>query len=309
MNSIKVICIFIIICLAASCNKRPDYVLSDSEMEDLMTDLILADAYEQTASSRNLPDSIRLTLSDAIMAKHGVDQQTLDSTFSWYSRNLDDYYRIYTRIDKRLAKMNRKVRGSRGEDMNLNDIWQLPKAIQMSPNSLSGAFVFEIPGEAIGKGEKLEWYFRLNNEVKADVALGVDYTNGSTALSRREITGNKNVSLNLIVDTLLMPRRIFGLLRVSRRDMPVWLDSIRLTKTPYDSTAYESFRNSRFMMPPKRRINRIIPPPITEDIPSSSTSSNATTPSTITPHQSSSSPPTFPSGRVPTPPDLSRPGL
>lgn len=306
MNKISVIFILAIICISTACNKRPEYVLSDSEMESLLTDLLLADAYEQTAASRSLPDSVRMTLTDAIMTQHGVDQQTLDSTYAWYSRNLDDYYRLYTRVDKRIAKMNKKVGGNVNDNKDLNNIWQLPVRIQLSPLAYSDAFVFEMPGESVGKGEKLEWYFRLSNEVRADATLGVDYTNGATAISRRELSGSRNASLNLIVDTLLTPRRIFGLLRVSRRDMPLWLDSIRLTKTPFDSTAYDAFRNSRFMMPPKRRVVNIILTPAEGQTATTNASMSVQGPPT--PPMPQAPPPPPPAKRHKLP-DASRPGL
>lgn len=308
MSKTYFIFIFAIICIATACNKRPEYVLSDSEMESLLTDLILADAYEQSAASRTLSDSVRMTFTDAIMAQHGVDQQTLDSTFAWYSRNLDDYYRLYTRVDKRIAKMNKKVGGNVNDNKDLNDIWQMPVRIQLSPLAYSDALVFEMPGESVGKGEKLEWYFRLSNDVRADATLGVDYTNGATAISRRELSGSRNVSLSLIVDTLLTPRRVFGLLRVNRRDMPLWLDSIRLTKTPFDSTAYDAFRNSRFMMPPKRRVNVLLSTP--SEVQTATTSvSTSVQGSSTPPMPQAPPPPPPPPAKKSKMPDASRPGL
>lgn len=318
MKQFALIFILALICISGACNRRPEHVLSDSEMESLLTDLILADAYEQSSYSRNLPDSVRRTLADAVLRQHGVDQATLDSTFAWYSRNLDDYYKLYARVDKRIAKMSKNVNGN--VDQNLNDIWQLPVRIQLSPMAKSEAFVFELPAEAVTKGDKIEWYFRLNNDIKADVALGIDYTNGATSISRRELTSSKNVSMTLVVDTALSPRRIFGLVRVQRRDLPLWLDSIRLTKTPFDSTTYETFRNPRFMMPPKRRlrIEGSVAPGISSS-PEAVQSMPITPSQTPTKTNTSSSSASMPKAPAPPPPPpakkaeitpaLSRPGM
>lgn len=237
--------------LAGACSRRPKNVLSDSEMESLLTDLIIADAYERSSYSRELPDSVRRSLGDAVMAQHNVDQATLDSTMAWYGRNLDDYYNLYAKVDRKLAKLSNNARGEDDKSNTLNDIWRLPKSIMLSPIAKSDMLIFELPGDVVAKGERLEWYFRLNTESKVDVALGIDYDNGATALVRRPLSSSKIVSYAIMADTALTPRRVFGFIRADRRDLPLWLDSIRLTKSPYDSTAYADARNSHFYMPPK----------------------------------------------------------
>lgn len=80
------------------CHRHPEGILSDSEMEELMVDLILAEAYGQNSASSELPDSVRSKLGEGVLIRHGIDQQTLDSTYSWYARNLDDYYKLYARV-------------------------------------------------------------------------------------------------------------------------------------------------------------------------------------------------------------------
>lgn len=249
---------------ASSCEKRPDKVLSDSEMEDLMTDLMIAEAYEQSSASDAMPDSIRRSIGDAVLKSHDVDRETLDSTFAWYARNLDDYYRLYAKVERRLAKLSKEAGNNIDPDKNRNDIWPLTKHLQFSPFADGNALVFKLPGNSVAPGEKLEWHLHLNSESKADIELGIDYDNGTTSIARREFNGTRSISLSVIADTALTPKRIFGVVRLNRRDMPVWADSIYLSKMPFDSITYSAYPMQRRLTPPAPRIKRNLPGEVAE---------------------------------------------
>lgn len=245
---------------ASSCEKRPDKVLSDSEMEDLMTDLMIAEAYEQSSASDAMPDSIRRSIGDAVLKSHDVDRETLDSTFAWYARNLDDYYRLYAKVERRLAKLSKEAGANIDPDKNRNDIWPLTKHLQFSPFANGNSLVFRLPGNTVAPGEKLEWHMHLNSESKVDMELGIDYENGTTSIARREFNGTRSISLSVIADSALTPRRVFGVVRLNRRDMPAWADSIYLSKLPFDSITYSAYPMQRRLTPPARRVKRDIPP-------------------------------------------------
>ena len=237
----------------AGCESRPDKVLSDSEMESLLTDLILADAYGQSADGRALPDSVRRHLGESVMKAHGVDYATLDSTYAWYARNLDQYYRVYTKVQTRVDNQRRKVAGDTGEaDKGFeNNIWQLPGHMLFSPLAESDALVFQLDGNSIGKGDRLEWKMRLSNGNETDMLLGVDYDDGTTLIVRRTFYGDKRLSLALASDTARTPRRIYGVMSVPRNVMPVYADSILLLKEPFDSTVYADAWSQRLFYGPR----------------------------------------------------------
>lgn len=228
--------------LASACSKRPENVLSDSEMEKFLTDMMLADAYEQSAAGRGMPDSIRRNLGESVMKAHGIDYETLDSTYAWYSRNLDDYYKLYSRVEKRLDKRRRNIEGMAALPDNemQNDIWQLPQHITFSTLGEGDALVFELPGEAISKGERLEWKLHLSNGLETSMLLGLDYEDGSTCVATRDFHQDRNLKMKLISDTAKDVRRIFGVLSVPRSGMPVYSDSITLIKLPFDSVEYRN---------------------------------------------------------------------
>ncbi len=245
--------------LLAGCDRRPDGVLSDSEMESLMTDMILADAYRQTAAGRALPDSVSLHLGESVMKTHGVDYARLDSTYAWYARNLDDYYKLYGRVQKRVAARRDRIAGNvmRAEGQLANDIWSLPKHLTFSPMVASDALIFELGGDAVNAGERLEWKMHLSGYDETSLLLGVDYSDGSVSVMERTFRSERSPSLSLVTDTALTVSRIFGVMTVGRTAMPIYADSIRLLKQPFDSIAYRnSWSQRRYRGPVGRQTVR-----------------------------------------------------
>lgn len=238
--------------LIGACNRRPEGVLSDSEMESLLTDMVIAEAYEQSSSSSSLPDSVRSRLTESVMMKHGVDQATLDSTYAWYGENLDDYYKLYDRVTRRLAKLRTKAGGKVSGSSIENDIWILPKHILFTQLSNSDGLVFHFPGDYMQKGESLEWRMRLSADSEAEVMLGVDYEDGATSLTSQTFRNDRRILLDLVTDTSKNVKRIFGTVRIPKKSLPIWIDSITMGRLPYDSLRYSRFRSQRFSLGPRK---------------------------------------------------------
>lgn len=247
--------IFMVVLILSGCDKRPDNVLSDSEMADLMTDLILAEAMEQH-SMANLNDSLRATLGERILVQHGVNRATLDSTISWYSRNVDDYYRLYAKVDKRLKKMKKGVGAGEVESEQENDVWELPRYVQFSKTGVGDAFTFQLPGGIVEKGEELKWKMYVGPNASFDLLLGIDYEDGTSSFTRKEFSNGRH-ELSVIADTALKISRVYGFIWVERRMMPAWVDSISLIKLPFDSIAYQEAAYKKRITPPVKKIEKI----------------------------------------------------
>lgn len=241
-----------LILLAVGCNRRPKGVLSDSKMEKLMTDMILADAYKQSTASSPLPDSVRSRLTESVMMAHGVDQATLDSTYAWYGENLDEYYKLYDRVNRRLARMKSKVNGNVSSGGIENDIWILPKHILFSKLGNSDGLIFNFPGDAMQKGESLEWRMKLSADADAEIILGVDYEDGATSLTSQNLRNERRILVDLLTDTSKNVKRIYGSIKIPQNSLPIWIDSITMGRLPYDSLRYSRFRQQRFYVGPKK---------------------------------------------------------
>lgn len=235
-----------------SCNKRPEGVLSESEMEELLTDLELADAYYLSSPS----GSDKAALTEAVLKKHGVSQEELDSTIAYYGRNIDEYYALYEKVEKRLQKKS----GHAEEPSEEDDIWPYSRFAAYMPGQMSDGITFSIPAEDLAPGNSIDWRMRLSSAVNADIMLGVEYENGVTMIVKKNGQGGQPLQLNLITDTALVAKRIFGTMSIPTASRPIWADSIRLIKLEYDSLEYPRIRS-------QKKIYRSLPKPAVEEIP------------------------------------------
>lgn len=238
---------FILLIVSSSCLHRPDNVLSEDEMIDLMADMQLAEAYLKDGNPGNLPESIRSNLAEAVLAKHNISYCQLDSTIAWYGRHLDDYYDMQDNVDKELSKRLRKSAGNnRDLDMSGEELWHFPSHTFISNLGLTDGLNFSILSPDIIKGESLKWNIRFSSPGDIKLLLGVDYNDGTTGYTTSTPNYNdRNQSVELIVDTSKVVTRIYGNVRVNDKRLPIWADSIRLTKLPFDSLTYYRFSGQR----------------------------------------------------------------
>lgn len=231
----------------SGCNRRPKDILSENQMVEILTDLQLADAYYNTSvGPRNRVS--RDDLVEGILEKHGVSREELDSTIAYYGRNIDDYYKLYARVDRNLKSLNRTAGGE--EIDNADDIWPYGAFAVVNPNQTTDGLIFSIPLKDLPKGSSLEWRMHLSNSDGADVMLGVEYENGITSMSRKNSALDRSVRVSLQTDTSFNVKRIFGTMTAPKSSMPLWIDSLRLVKLDFDSLTYGSLRQQRTFYPP-----------------------------------------------------------
>lgn len=229
-----------------ACRKRPKDVLAENDMVDLLVDLQLADAYYSTTSSS--PDRVdRKILVESVLEKHGVSREQLDSTISYYGRNMDEYSALYDKVETRL----RRESGKNQTEEEKDDIWPYSRFAAIFPNMVSDGISFSFPAEDVAPGSALEWYMRLSAAEGAEAMLGVEYENGNSTFVRKNPSNQRNMQLTLQTDTGQPVKRVFGVMTVPTKNMPVWADSIRLTRADYDSLAYYKIRQQKIVRPPQ----------------------------------------------------------
>lgn len=225
------------VAIFASCSGRPSDVLSDSEMEDLLTDLQLAGAY----SNRNVAyssDTMRMMLVNYVLDKHGVSQEQLDSTLSWYARNMDDYDKVLDKVDKRLAALQ-KSSASGVEDLNSDNLWPYLPHVIVTEEGRNNGMSFNISSSDIETGGVVRWEMRFTPTPRLSVLLGVEYDNGKKEYVEKLVMGNKKLALELQTDSSLSVNRVFGNLAVvDSNNLPVWVDSISVIALPLTRVTY-----------------------------------------------------------------------
>lgn len=244
--------LLLVVFLAAGCS-RPGPVLSEEKLARLLVDLELANAYASEQRIRKFDnDSIRLALRESVLAKHRVNEATLDTTLRWYGANLPQLIKVYERADSILADSLRAI--DREEQMILAEaagdstqVWPLQPSIPLEGSQF---FAFEVSLDSTWRrGDVVEWSFSLHNLRREEVAvtLGANYTDRAQTVNsftiNRQGRDNPHYSLLLQLDRQKQARRVFGYIRVpldsGRR---VFIDSISLVRTRVVDDEYHSRR-------------------------------------------------------------------
>lgn len=236
--------------VSGACNKRPPHVISEKKMVEILTDIQLAESYFVSVEGMRNVD--RNMIAESVIKKHGVTREDLDSTISYYGRNIDEYYVLYDKVEKNLQKKNPNLRAA--EPSEKADIWPYNHFTLLSSGQSTDGITFSFVPENLTKGESLEWIMRLSSPETGDASFGVSYEDGSVTINKTNISGYNALSIELQTDTGKVVKRVFGNMTLQRQEKPVFIDSIRILTTEYDSLNYSKlYRQYSASSPGKRK--------------------------------------------------------
>lgn len=242
------------------CSKAPDYVISENDMVSLMADMYKAEAMIEDNTENFNNDTMKMKVRQSVMMKHGVTQETLDTSLIWYSHNLDVYDKVYDKVIKRLDNEYREL--SKGDFTSVAaelkgdlkpsvprfrnvgdtaDIWGKSRTWILLPGFADNIISFDMkPDKENMQGDRYELAFKLNNVRRTmKVFLGVDYKDGSTAYLQRSLTGDGWKYHKLQADSLREVKRIYGYITYkSQSKHAVYVDSVELLRTHLDRNTY-----------------------------------------------------------------------
>lgn len=207
----------------------------------VMADLETAEAYIQTQSGNRSEDFREALLTD-ILDKRGYSRAQFDSTMSWYSRNVDEFYPLYAKIEKELVKRSRKAVGANLAMPTGSEMWPYSKMAAIIPQAGTEVIRFSFPSSDLGKGDKVVWKARPRYPAEFTALLGVEYADGHCGYVNKSFSPGRSISIDLQTDSAAEVVRIFGNLTPGNNSsLPLWLDSISLTHLPIDTLNYGSF--------------------------------------------------------------------
>ncbi len=229
-----------------ACSKVPKGVLPEKEMQQLLTDMLVAESMVSSDYQKYKGDSSRMDLYDAVFRKYGVTQAIYDSSLVWYGRNLDIYMKVYERVivdlDKRIAALG-DVQADAGPSTNRDsvDIWPRRNLFVMEPRSLFNGVVFDIKPEsnyASGSSFVLGvrvWGLQPNATHKPELRLSAEQRD--TILTIRQ-TIERDGYYQAVLKTMptRQVRRVFGSIRLDNMDSTyykVYVDSLSLMRYNY----------------------------------------------------------------------------
>lgn len=160
-----------LIFLAIGCKvKRPENVIPESEMENLLYDYHLAKAMGENLSYN---ENYKRTLYvNAVFEKYGTTEAAFDSSMVWYTRNTELLAKIYEKVNKRLKTQRDEVnhliaiRDKKPKTTIAGDsvdVWAWQRMVRLSNERMNNKYTFVLPADTNFKDrDTLIWEARYH---------------------------------------------------------------------------------------------------------------------------------------------------
>lgn len=243
--------------MLSACGKTPSGVLSEKEMRNVMTDMLIAESMVNVEYNTYQNDTVKMALYESVFRKHGINQAVYDSSLVWYGRNLDTYMKIYDRV---LADLNKRVTdlgdipSDAGTTANGDsvDIWNRFPYLELYPTSVFNGVTFDIkPQTSYTSGSTFVlgmnvWGVNPGMRYVPEIRLSADQ--GDTTL----VVNNKITQdgyQETILKTLPTKRinRVYGYIRMDNKDTTyykVYIDSLSLIRYNYGKEIGQQVKDS-----------------------------------------------------------------
>lgn len=235
--------------LYVSCSRVPSGILSEKDMQKVMTDIYLAEAMIGINNETYKSDTMKQALYESVFRKYNITQAEYDSSIVWYGRNMDIYMGVFNRmiddLDKRADEMGDipadPISGSSKKDSV--DIWPRRSYFRFSANALFNGTTFDIrPSEQFPSGSIFVlgmnvWGLDKHMKNRPEIRITVEQGDTSvTVTDRINKDGYHQTILNSVATRRI--KRIYGSIRLDNADMDyykVYLDSMSLFRYNYGS--------------------------------------------------------------------------
>ncbi len=216
----------------SACKKKmPDDVLSKGNMEDVLVDYHIA-----KAMSENLPPEERYKQAlylDYVFKKNGITEEVFDHSLAWYSRNTEDFAKIYERVNKRLSSQKEDIKNliasssddeqQQSETGDTVNVWHKQKIFKLTKAAVSNKFYFTIyPDSNYRERDILLWSIRCTfisakeHPQEAFMSMNVEYVNDSVISDSRPITYSGQYNIRIQNESSCKIRAIKGFVYYSQ---------------------------------------------------------------------------------------------
>ena len=238
--------VFAILLGLSACSKVPDGILSEREMQQVLHDVLVAEAMAGIDYETYRTDTMKVALYQSVFRKHGIDQAKYDSSLIWYGRNLDIYIKVYDRV---VADLNRQVadlgdvqaEAAPSSNSDSIDIWPRRRYLAFEPREPFNGVSFQIrPDKPYSSGSTFVlgmrvWGLRPDMKHKPRIRLQADLGDTTVVLNQ---TVDRDGYVEAALRTLATKRvkRVYGFIHLDDCDMrygKIYLDSLSLMKYNY----------------------------------------------------------------------------
>ncbi len=236
----------------AACSKVPGNILQEKEMQQVLTDMLIAEAITNTDYQTYREDSTKLALYQSVFRKYGITQALYDSSLVWYGRNLNIYIKMYERVvvdlDRRIADLG-DVQADAAPSSNRDsvDIWPRGNLMVLEPSALFNGVVFDIKpesnypsGSSFVLGVRF-WGLKKDPAFKPELRLSAEQRD-TTLTVTREIGSDGYYEAVLRTLPTRQVRRVYGSIRLDNMDSTyykVYVDSLSLMRYNYGTPFHE----------------------------------------------------------------------
>ena len=236
----------VVILVAASCSRRPDGVLSQEKMAQLMADIYTAEAVIEFNRTDFHSDSARLAVRQAVYERHGVTQLIVDSSFVWYGRNMDKYMDVCDRtieiLDHRsMDTGNRLAAAALSIAGDSVDIWPGARFLRLSDPSPSSVVTFSFPRDPNWQqGDIFTWRAKMfNSDHEAHWGITTEYADGMVEYYQTSFNGNGWHELHFVTDSNRVATRIYGYMLPDRAPgTTMMIDSMSMVRKRVNPDMY-----------------------------------------------------------------------
>ena len=188
-----------ILCLLFSCEaKVPEDVVGKETMVDLLYDYHLAQALAKKAGD-SVDYRTRL-YTDAVFRKYDLDEDGFNHTMEWYTRNSEELFKIYKKVDDKYANTTfaNKHAGNRFANMRAEgdtmNIWRGKNFYMLTSTYKNHIEFTQMADSTFEEGDRLMWEFDTHwlyreGQKSAMSQLAIVYENDSVASTSSSLYG------------------------------------------------------------------------------------------------------------------------
>lgn len=228
--------------------ERPQTVLSDNKMEEVLYDYHIAKAMGEKISQQEKYK--RILYVENVFRKHNITQADFDTSMAWFSRNPEIIHQIYENVKNKLKihkdeinellalQENKSSMTPEGDSVN---IWNKQNTYLLTSMPLNNRLNFSIPYDPnFHQRDSLKWYINFHfikeypDTTSAPImAMQIVYRNDSIKALSRKIKENGPQMICLQNDTIGEFKEIQGFVYYPKQTSPshsVLLSNISLMR-------------------------------------------------------------------------------
>ena len=248
--------------MLAGCSKVPSGIIKPEEMSQLMADVHTGEAVVDMNRMIYGSDSAKQALKQSIYKRHGVTSEQVDSSFSWYGRNITYYMDVYDRTIEILEQRNIEIGNRVAAEAAMSvagdsvDVWAGPRFLRITDLLPSKTLVFSFSRDPNWeRGDQYTWRAKFfNSHQRSNWQIVAEYANGNIEFLDVPIEGDGWKEINMFCDSTLDATRIYGYLETNNKPgSTMVIDSVGMVRKRLDPDRYQR----RYA---QRKLRRVLPP-------------------------------------------------